>query len=129
MNVGIRTAAAQFLSWEYFFEFSVLCLCSVPQKSSNASDRNSESLLLFLFHGTGFRAFFSCMKWFGTEFREFASIFVPLYGIPSIFLFHRIVRNGLPRVFCSAEQPEFRRNKPIVQSIPSSGNNQWWANR
>jgi hypothetical protein len=31
-----------------------------------------------------------------------------------------MVRNGIPRVFCSAEQPEFRRNKPIAPSIPSS---------
>ncbi len=31
-----------------------------------------------------------------------------------------MIRNGIPRVFCSAEQPEFRRNKPIVPSIPSS---------
>ncbi len=28
--------------------------------------------------------------------------------------------NGIPRVFCSAKQPEFRRNKPIVPSIPTS---------
>ncbi len=56
---------------------------------------------------------------FGTEFREFASIFVPLYRIPSIFLFHGMVRNGIPRVFCPVEQPELRRNKPIVPSIPS----------
>jgi hypothetical protein len=77
-----------------------------------------------------------------TEFREF-SFFVPRNEIPSCFLFrgmvqnriprvcfyfcsmYRIlsifllcvtVRNGIPRVFCSAEQPEFRRNKPIVPS-------------
>jgi hypothetical protein len=29
MNVEIETVAAQFLSWEYFFEFSALVLCSV----------------------------------------------------------------------------------------------------
>ncbi len=28
INVGIGTVAAQFLSWEYFFRISVLCLCS-----------------------------------------------------------------------------------------------------
>jgi hypothetical protein len=31
-----------------------------------------------------------------------------------------MVRNGIPRVLRSAEQPEFRRNKPIIPSIPSS---------
>ncbi len=45
--------------------------------------------------------------------KQFAYIFVPRYGIPSIFLFRGMVRNGIPRVLCSAEQPEFRRNKPI----------------
>jgi hypothetical protein len=56
-------------------------------------------------------------EWFRMQFREFASIFVPWYRIPSIFLHCGTVRNGIPRVFCSAE---FRRNKPIVPSIPSS---------
>ncbi len=46
--------------------------------------------------------------------------FVPQYRIPSIFLFRKIVWNGILEVFCSAEQPEFRRNKPFVSSIPSS---------
>ncbi len=83
----------------------------------------------------------------GTEFREFASILVPRNGIPSSVLFRRRVRNrimevcfyfcsternselfSLPRkgsernseIFCSAEQPEFRRKKPFVPSIASS---------
>jgi hypothetical protein len=38
----------------------------------NGSERNSEGLLLILFHGTEFRAFFSSAGWFGTEFREFS---------------------------------------------------------
>jgi hypothetical protein len=54
------------------------------------------------------------------EFREFAFIFVPRYRIPSISLLCRKVWNRSPRVFCSAEQPEFRRNKSIVLCIPSS---------
>jgi hypothetical protein len=51
---------------------------------------------------------------------SYASIFVPRYRIPSIFLFLGMVRNGIPRVLHSAEQPEFRRNKLIVPPIPSS---------
>ncbi len=51
---------------------------------------------LFLLHGTEFRAFFSSTECFGTECQEF---FVP---------------------WNFAEQPEFRWNKPIVPSIPSS---------
>jgi hypothetical protein len=43
---------------------------------------------------------------FGTEFREFTSIFVPRNGIPSCFPFRRKVRNRIPKVcyyFCSTE--------------------------
>jgi hypothetical protein len=67
-----------------------------------------------------FRVVFSSAEWFGTEFQVFSSIFVPWHGIPSCFLFCGMVRNGIPRVFCSAEQPEFRRNQATVPSIPSS---------
>ncbi len=35
----------------------------------NASERNSESILLFLLDGTEFRVVFSSVQWFGTEFR------------------------------------------------------------
>ena len=92
--------------------------------SDTASERNSESLVLFLFHVTEFRVVFSSAEWFwteflelasifvprtgiqgfdsaegfGTKFREFASIFVPQNGIPSSFLFRGRVRNGIPRV-------------------------------
>jgi hypothetical protein len=61
---------------------------------------------------------FSSAEWFGTEFREFASIFVLLNGIPSYFLFRGRVRNGIPRVcfnFCSTE-----RNSELF-SIPRKG--------
>jgi hypothetical protein len=44
-------------------------LFSLPR---NGSERNSESLILFLFHGTELRAFFFSAEWFGTEFREFS---------------------------------------------------------
>ncbi len=46
---------------------------------------------------------FSSAEWFGTEFRQFASIFVPQNGNPSCFLFRRGVRKVIPRVcfyFC-----------------------------
>jgi len=44
---------------------------------------------------------------FGTEFREFASTFVPRNGIPSCFLFRGMVQKRIPRVcfyFCSMVQ-------------------------
>jgi hypothetical protein len=78
-------------------------------RGRNGSEGHSESLLLFLFHGTKFRVVYSSAEGFETEFRLFASILVPRNGIPSCFLFRGRVRNGIPRVFCSAEQPEFRR--------------------
>jgi hypothetical protein len=65
-----------------------------------------------------FRAGFS--EWFGTEFQVFASIFVSRNGIQSCFFFRGMVQNGIPKVSCSAEQPEFHQNKPIVPFIPSS---------
>jgi hypothetical protein len=78
-------------------EFQVIASIFVPRKgilscfssAENGSEQNSESLLLFLFHGTEFPAFFSSAEWFGTEFRE----------------------------FCSAEQLEFCRNKTIVYAV------------
>ncbi len=54
-----------------------------------------------------FWAGFSSAEWFGTEFREFSSIFVPRNGIPSCFLFRWRVRKGIPRVcfyFCSTKR-------------------------
>ena len=41
-------------------------------------------------------SFFSA-EWFRTEFREFASIFVPRNGIPSCFFFRCSVRKGIQR--------------------------------
>ena len=51
----------------------------------NGSERNSKSLLLYLFHGTEFRFVFSSAEMFGREFREFAYIFVQQNGIPNFF--------------------------------------------
>ncbi len=62
-------------------------------------------------HGAEFRVVFSSVEGVRTEFREFASIFVPQYRIPSIFLLCRMVRNGISRFFCAMEQPEFRADK------------------
>ena len=45
------------------------CFFSLPR---NGSERNSESLLPFLLHGTEFRAVLSSTERFGREFREFA---------------------------------------------------------
>ena len=44
-----------------------------------------------------FRAVFSSAEWFRTEFREFASLFVPRKGIPSCFLFRWSDRKRNPR--------------------------------
>jgi hypothetical protein len=66
-------------------------LFSLPR---NGSERHSESFFLFLFHGMEFRVVFSSAEWFGTEFREFASIFVPRNAIQSCFLFRGRARNG-----------------------------------
>jgi hypothetical protein len=80
------------------------CFCSSERNSElfslprKGSDRNSESTLLFLFHGKEFRVVFSSAEGFGTEFRDYASIFVPRNGIPSCFLFRGRVRNGIPEV-------------------------------
>jgi hypothetical protein len=112
-------------SMTLFLTFWAAAFCfeqvSLPR---NGSEWNSDSLLLFVprngipscflfrlrgrkgiprvcfyfcFHGTEFRVFFSSAEVFGTEFREFASIFVQRNGIPSCFLFRGKVRNGIPR--------------------------------
>jgi hypothetical protein len=53
-------------------------LSSLPRKGS---ERNSENLHLFWFHGTEFRVVFSSAEGFGTEFRDF--LFRGRTGIPS----------------------------------------------
>jgi hypothetical protein len=74
---------------------------------------SSSFLPRFFLHETEFRVVFSSAEWFGTEFREFASIFVPRNGIPSCFLSPRkgsegnsesmrsifVPRNGIPSCF------------------------------
>jgi hypothetical protein len=64
---------------------------------------------------------FSSAAWFGTEFRQFVSIFVPRNGIPSCLLFRGRVRNRIPRVcfyFCSTE-----RNSELFP-LPRKGSEQ-----
>jgi hypothetical protein len=46
--------------------------------SETASERNSESLFLYLVYGTEFLVVFYSAEWFGTELREFASNFCSL---------------------------------------------------
>jgi hypothetical protein len=60
-----------------FLKFWAAVFCSEQVSlPRNGSERNSDSLLLYLFHGTEFRVVFSSADWFGREFREYASIFV-----------------------------------------------------
>jgi hypothetical protein len=66
----------------------------------------------------GIPSCFSSLEWFGTEFRQFVSIFVPRNGISSCFLFCGRVWNPIQRVFfyfCSTE-----RNSELF-SLPRKG--------
>ncbi len=78
-----------------------LYFCSTEQNSElfslprNGSQWNSERLLLILFYGTEFRAFFSSADRFGTELREFS---VPRNsrnsaGTNQLFRLFRLPRN------------------------------------
>jgi hypothetical protein len=67
----------------------------------NSPSLSSCNLPRFVLNGTKFRVVFSSAEWFGTEFREFASISVLRKGIPSYFLFRGRVRNGIPRISVS----------------------------
>ncbi len=75
--------------------------------------------LLFLFHRTEF-LLFSLQLRIRNVIPRVPSIFVPRNGILSCFLFRGRVRNGILRVFCSAEQPEFHPKYPFVPAISSS---------
>ena len=70
-----------------------------------------------------FRIVFSSSKWFGTEFREFASILVPRNGIPSCVLFRRRFRNRIMGVcfyFCSTERNSELFSLPLKSSEGNS---------
>jgi hypothetical protein len=92
-------------------------LCSLPE---NGSEQNYGSLLLFLFHGTEFRVISSSTEGFGTEFRDFRRMVRNrIMGVCFYFCstewnseLFPLPRKGSERnseIFCSAEQPEFRR--------------------
>ncbi len=83
------------LFWHYFEIFGCRVCFKLFSLPRNGSEKHSESLLLFLFHGTNLRVVFSSTEVFGTEFQEFASIFVPRNGISSCFLFHGRIRNRI----------------------------------
>jgi hypothetical protein len=83
-------------------------LFSLP---GNGSERNSERLLLILFHGTEFRAFFSFADRFGTEFREFS---VPRNSRNSAGT------NQLFRLFYLPRNNFFFRKLPTLHLVPRS---------
>ncbi len=80
---------------------------------------SSDSLFIFLFHGTEFRVFFFRGR-VRSRILRLCFYFCSRNWIPSFFLFRGRVRNGIPRGFCSAEQLEFNRKWLFVASIPSS---------
>jgi hypothetical protein len=76
MEFRVVSSSAECFGME-FREFASN-FCSTERNSElfsllrKGSERISESLLLFSFHGTEFRVVFSSAEGFGTEFREFS---------------------------------------------------------
>ncbi len=70
-------------------------LFCLPRKGS---ERNSESLLLFLFHGKESRVVFSSAEGFGMEFRRF--LFRGTAGIPSEKAFVLSIPSSAELFFC-----------------------------
>ncbi len=76
---GTRTPRPLWLLWHLtlLLKFWAAEFCveqvSLPR---NGSERNSDSLLLYFFHGTEFRVVFSSAEGFGRELWEYSSIFV-----------------------------------------------------
>ncbi len=71
-----------------------------------------------MFHGTEFRVVFSTEEWFGTEFRELASIFVSRNVILSIFLF----RGSSVKGFRSSRKDVAAQKEDVtaqVEDVPS----------
>jgi hypothetical protein len=90
--------------WQFFSRERNSELFSLPR---NGSERNSERLLLILFHGTEFRAFFSSAERFWTEFREFSVLRNSRSSAGTNQLFHlfRLPRNNF---FVGNCQPYWR---------------------
>ncbi len=84
-----------------FLKFWAAAFCSeqvyLPR---NGSERNSDSLLLYLFHGTEFRVVFSSAEGFGREFSEYASIFVSTERNSKLFSLPRKGSERNSEVFC-----------------------------
>ena len=79
---------------------------------------HSESLLLFLFHGTEFRDVFSSAEGFGTEFRDF--LFRGTAGIPSEITICSVYSVFLGIIFLweipnPMQQPQEQEPRPSVQ--------------
>ncbi len=102
--------------WHYsILNFSVASFCSELLSSPrNGSEQHSESLRLFLFHGTEFPAFISSAEGFGTEFRDF--LFRRTAGIPSEITICSVYSVFRGIIFLS-EIPNPNTNCPFRRSI------------
>ncbi len=125
----VCTSKVSFLTlYRAFREYiSIFCcternseFCSLPR---NGSERNSENLLLFQFHGTEFRVVFSSEEGFGTELWEFISIFGQRNGIPRCFFFRGRVRNGIPRFSVPRNNRNFVGNNHLFRLFRLPRNN------
>ncbi len=89
-------------------ETDVAAFCSeLFSLQLKGSEGNSESMLLFLIHGTEIRVVFSSAEGFGTEFRD--------------FLFHRIA--GIPSEITLCYVYSVFRGIVFLSEIPNPSNN------
>jgi hypothetical protein len=87
-------------------------LCSLPW---NGSERNSENLHLFWFHGTVCRVVLSSVERFGTELCEVCFYFYSTERNSELFF---LLRKGLEQsseIFCSAEYPNSVGNNHLFR--------------
>ena len=99
MNAGKRKWIARIGPLGPEFQLRIRVQFYKTDKNDLSILQKSSFLTLFLNFGLPrlvLISFFSA-EWFGTEFRDFASIFVPRNGISSQFLFRWGVRKGIPR--------------------------------
>jgi hypothetical protein len=94
-------------------------LFSLPLKGSEG---NSESSLLFLFHGTEFRVVFSSAEGFGTEFREFSVRRNSRNSVRNNHLF-RLFRLPHNYFFVGNSQPYFYGHILYINSLGFSSYN------